>query len=155
MYPIAFKHQALGLLETMNDYEDAAELGVARRTIRNWQSKRSELLAYNGNKRRIKLKPGRRPEVFPGPTGMLEFINGLRDAERALSVRLPRSMWSPGSSVTGVHGSYRTWPTRSRALDRTPSSSFFDAFPLDMDFQDNDLNFILSIVPMGRKACIT
>ncbi|RHX96636.1 hypothetical protein DYB36_011573 [Aphanomyces astaci] len=85
MYPIAFKHQALGLLETMNDYEVAAELGVARRTIRNWQSKRSELLAYKGNKKRIKLKPGRRPEVIPGPTGMLEFINGLRDAERALT----------------------------------------------------------------------
>ncbi|RLO11337.1 hypothetical protein DYB28_010349 [Aphanomyces astaci] len=85
MYPIAFKLQALGLLETMNDYEVAAELGVARRTIRNWQSKRSELLAYKGNKKPMKLKPGARPEVFPDPPGMLEFIHGLRDAERALT----------------------------------------------------------------------
>ncbi|RLO07091.1 hypothetical protein DYB28_003077 [Aphanomyces astaci] len=69
----------------MSVYQVATELGVARRTLRNWVTKRAQILAYRGNKKRMKLTPGGRPEVFPDPPGLLEFIHGLRDSERALT----------------------------------------------------------------------
>ncbi|RLN99216.1 hypothetical protein DYB28_013874, partial [Aphanomyces astaci] len=63
----------------------AALLNVARRTLRNWQKQRNELLAYKGNKKRLKVRPGGRPEQFPDPPGLVQYINDLRDAERALT----------------------------------------------------------------------
>ncbi|ETV74094.1 hypothetical protein H257_11396 [Aphanomyces astaci] len=68
-YPIAFKLEALKLLETLSDYKVAVLLNVARRTLRNWQKQRNELLAYKGKQEA--------PEV--------QYINDLRDAERALT----------------------------------------------------------------------
>ncbi|RHZ14508.1 hypothetical protein DYB26_004224 [Aphanomyces astaci] len=69
----------------MSVYQVATELGVARRTLRNWVNKRAQILAYRGNKKRMKLTPGGRPKVFPDPPGLLEFIHGLRDSVRALT----------------------------------------------------------------------
>ncbi|ETV77477.1 hypothetical protein H257_08887 [Aphanomyces astaci] len=82
-YPIAFKLEALKLLETLSDYKVAALLNVARRALRYWQKQRNELLAYKGNKKRLKVRPGGRPEQFPDPPGLVQYINDLRDAERA------------------------------------------------------------------------
>ncbi|RHZ18810.1 hypothetical protein DYB31_014216, partial [Aphanomyces astaci] len=84
-YPIAFKLEALKLLETLSDYKVAALLNVAHRTLRNWQKQRNELLAYKGNKKHLKVRPGGRPEQFPDPPGLVQYINDLRDAERALT----------------------------------------------------------------------
>ncbi|RHZ00475.1 hypothetical protein DYB37_012837 [Aphanomyces astaci] len=86
MYPISLKLEALGLLESMSDYKVAEKLGIPRRTIRNWTKQRFELLAYEGNKKRMKIEPGRRREAFPDPPGLADFINQLRDAERALTM---------------------------------------------------------------------
>ncbi|RHY55305.1 hypothetical protein DYB34_008631 [Aphanomyces astaci] len=86
MYPISLKLEALGLLEFMSDYKVAEKLGIPRRTIRNWTKQRFELLAYEGNKKRMKIEPGRRREAFPDPPGLVDFINQLRDAERALTM---------------------------------------------------------------------
>ncbi|RHY82401.1 hypothetical protein DYB26_008606 [Aphanomyces astaci] len=55
-YSIAFKLEALKLLETLSDYKVAGLLNVARRTLRNWPKQRNELLAYKGNKKRLKSK---------------------------------------------------------------------------------------------------
>ncbi|RHY99467.1 hypothetical protein DYB31_014106 [Aphanomyces astaci] len=85
MHSIAFKLEALRLIETMNDTKVAVELGVPRRTVRYWYSQRTELFAFNGNKKGMKLQPGGRHEVFPDPPGLVQFINELRDAERALT----------------------------------------------------------------------
>ncbi|RHY02537.1 hypothetical protein DYB36_008393 [Aphanomyces astaci] len=69
-YPISTKLQALGMLETMSDYKVSVALDVPRRTLRNWMSHKHEILAY---------------EVFPEPPGLIEFINHVRDNERALT----------------------------------------------------------------------
>ncbi|RQM30419.1 hypothetical protein B5M09_011963 [Aphanomyces astaci] len=160
--------QALGQLETMNDYEVAAELGVAWRTIRNWQSKRSELLAYKGNKKRMKLKPGGRPEVFRDSPGILEFIHGLRDAERALTKI---------HMVTWIKRNQRAWLV-SYLANKKPGTGYNSLLLLLRRFSarlsSNDLvqangarktwrtrttslrqNFIVSIVTMSQKACTT
>ncbi|RLO06880.1 hypothetical protein DYB28_013259, partial [Aphanomyces astaci] len=84
-YPISTKLQAFGMLETMSDYMVSAALDVPRRTLRNWMSQRHEILAYDGNLKNIKLEPGGRYEVFPDPPGLIEFINHVRDNERALT----------------------------------------------------------------------
>ncbi|RHZ24510.1 hypothetical protein DYB37_012295, partial [Aphanomyces astaci] len=84
-YPISTKLQAFGMLETMSDYKVSAALDVSRRTLRNWMSQRHEILAYDGNLKNIKLEPGGRYEVFPDPPGLIEFINHVRDNERALT----------------------------------------------------------------------
>ncbi|ETV67370.1 hypothetical protein H257_16455 [Aphanomyces astaci] len=68
MHSIAFKLQALKLLESMND------------------TKRTQLLAFDGNKKLMKMQPGGRHEVFPHPSGLVQFINELRDAERGLTI---------------------------------------------------------------------
>ncbi|RHZ42717.1 hypothetical protein DYB26_011663, partial [Aphanomyces astaci] len=84
-YPIAFKLEALKLLETLSDYKVAALINVARRTLRNWQKQCNELLAYKGNKKNLKVRPGRQPEQFPDLPGLVQCINDLRGAERALT----------------------------------------------------------------------
>ncbi|KAF0706512.1 hypothetical protein AaE_014070, partial [Aphanomyces astaci] len=82
---IAFKLEALKLLETLSDYKVAALINVARRTLRNWQKQCNELLAYKGNKKNLKVRPGRQPEQFPDLPGLVQCINDLRGAERALT----------------------------------------------------------------------
>ncbi|RQM20368.1 hypothetical protein B5M09_013482 [Aphanomyces astaci] len=81
-YPISTKLQALGMLETMSDYKVSAALDVPRR---NWMSQRHEILAYDGNLQNIKLEPAGRYDAFPEPPGLIEFINHVRDNERALT----------------------------------------------------------------------
>ncbi|KAF0758132.1 hypothetical protein AaE_004032 [Aphanomyces astaci] len=84
-YPISTKLRALGMLETMSDHKVSAALDVPRRTLRNWMFQRHEILAYDGNLKNMKLEPGGRYEVFPDPPGLIEFINRVRDNERALT----------------------------------------------------------------------
>ncbi|ETV66886.1 hypothetical protein H257_16815 [Aphanomyces astaci] len=114
MYPIAFKLQALGLLETMTVYQVATELGVARRTLRNWVTKRAQILAYRGNKKHMKLTPGVPSEVLPDPPGLLEFIHGLRDSERALTTI---------HMVTWVKRNQREWLV-SYLVDKRPGCGY-------------------------------
>ncbi|ETV82021.1 hypothetical protein H257_05546 [Aphanomyces astaci] len=60
-------------------------MGIARHTIRSWQHQRFELLAYDGNKKCNKLVPGGLYEEFPYLSDLVEFINRVRDNERALT----------------------------------------------------------------------
>ncbi|RQM30994.1 hypothetical protein B5M09_013668, partial [Aphanomyces astaci] len=73
------------MLETMSVYKVSAALDVPRRTLRDWMAQRHEILAYDGNLKNMKLQPGGRYEVFPDPPGLIEFINHVRDNERALT----------------------------------------------------------------------
>ncbi|RLO08097.1 hypothetical protein DYB28_001274, partial [Aphanomyces astaci] len=73
------------MLETMSVYKVSAALDVPRRTLRDWMAQRHEILAYDGNLKNMKLEPGGRYEVFPDPPGLIEFINHVRDNERALT----------------------------------------------------------------------
>ncbi|RHY40914.1 hypothetical protein DYB34_011978 [Aphanomyces astaci] len=98
----------------MSVYQVATELGVARRTLRNWVTKRAQILAYRGNKKRMKLTPGGRPEVFPDPPGLLEFIHGLRDSERALTTI---------HMVTWVKRNQREWLV-SYLVDKKPGCGY-------------------------------
>ncbi|RQM25398.1 hypothetical protein B5M09_001008 [Aphanomyces astaci] len=66
----------------MSDYEVSEQLEIRRRTI---PSKRDDILAYEGNKKRMTINPGGRRETFPDPTGLVEFIAEMRDCERALT----------------------------------------------------------------------
>ncbi|RHZ40641.1 hypothetical protein DYB31_007833 [Aphanomyces astaci] len=95
----------------MSVYQVATELGVARRTLRNWVTKRAQILVYRGNKKRMKLTPGGRPEVFPDPPGLLEFIHGLRDSVRALT------------TIHMVKRNQREWLV-SYLVDKKPGSSY-------------------------------
>ncbi|KAH9100348.1 hypothetical protein LEN26_015934 [Aphanomyces euteiches] len=85
-YPISTRLQALALLECKSDYQVAQGMGIPRRTIRSWADHRYEILAYDGNKKRMKIEPGGRPEEFPNPTGLEAFINEMRRQERALTM---------------------------------------------------------------------
>ncbi|RHY81144.1 hypothetical protein DYB37_011501 [Aphanomyces astaci] len=98
----------------MSVYQVATELGVARRTLRNWVNKRAQILAYRGYKKRMKLTPGGRPEVFPDPPGLLEFIHGLRDSERALTTI---------HMVTWVKRNQREWLV-SYLVDKKPGCGY-------------------------------
>ncbi|ETV97427.1 hypothetical protein H310_09757 [Aphanomyces invadans] len=62
------------------------KLGIPRRTIRAWANNRWEILAYEGNKKRMKIEPGGRTEKFPDPAGLETFINDMRVQERALTM---------------------------------------------------------------------
>ncbi|RLO09314.1 hypothetical protein DYB28_005670 [Aphanomyces astaci] len=70
------------MLETMSDYKVSSALDVPRR---NWMSQRHEILAYDGNLKNIKLEPAGIYDAFPEPPGLIEFINHVRDNERALT----------------------------------------------------------------------
>ncbi|RLO01430.1 hypothetical protein DYB28_015741, partial [Aphanomyces astaci] len=69
----------------MSVYKVSAALDVPRRTLRDWMAQRHEILAYDGNLKNMKLEPGGRYEDFPDPPGLIEFINHVRDNERALT----------------------------------------------------------------------
>ncbi|RHY83178.1 hypothetical protein DYB35_008734 [Aphanomyces astaci] len=84
-YQVAIRLEAIALLETMSDYKVSAQLGIPRRTIRSWADQRDDILAYTGNKKRMKLSPGGRSESFPDPTGLVEFIAEMRARDGALT----------------------------------------------------------------------
>ncbi|RHY05613.1 hypothetical protein DYB25_005057 [Aphanomyces astaci] len=84
-YPISTKLEALVLLETASDRLVSKALGIPRRTLRHWTDQHFELLSYDGNKKNTKLEPRGRSEAFPDPPGLVEFINRVRDSERALT----------------------------------------------------------------------
>ncbi|RHY39562.1 hypothetical protein DYB30_000467 [Aphanomyces astaci] len=84
-YTIATKLKVLALLETSTDQQVSDMLSIPRRTIRTWVNQKRDILAYNGNKKRMKVDPGGRPEEFPDPEGLVDYINQMRAQERALT----------------------------------------------------------------------
>ncbi|RHY40403.1 hypothetical protein DYB38_008463, partial [Aphanomyces astaci] len=84
-YERAVRLQVLELVETSNVHNVSKLLGIPRCTIRSWIDQKDDILAFDGNKKRMKLSPGGRPESFPDPVGLLEFIKEMRVRERALT----------------------------------------------------------------------
>ncbi|RHY36934.1 hypothetical protein DYB25_009926 [Aphanomyces astaci] len=84
-YEMAVRLQVLELVETSNVHNVSKLLGIPRRTIRSWIDQKDDILAFDGNKKRMKLSPGGRPESFPDPVGLLECIMEMRVRERALT----------------------------------------------------------------------
>ncbi|RHZ02849.1 hypothetical protein DYB37_012426 [Aphanomyces astaci] len=98
----------------MRVYQVATELGVARRTLQNWVTKRAQILAYRGDKKYMKLTPGGRPEVFPYPIGLLEFIHGYGT--------LTKPLLRP-QMVTWVNRNQREWLV-SYLADKKPGCGY-------------------------------
>ncbi|ETV64158.1 hypothetical protein H257_18907, partial [Aphanomyces astaci] len=73
-YPISTKLEAIGLLESMSCHEVARVLKVPRRTVRSWLTQRSELLAYDGNKKNNKLEPCGRYETLQIKVNQREWL---------------------------------------------------------------------------------
>ncbi|RLO03737.1 hypothetical protein DYB28_007750 [Aphanomyces astaci] len=78
---MAVRLQVLKLVETSNVHNVSKLLGIPRRTIRSWIDQKDDILAFDGNKKRMKLSPGGRPD----PVGLLECIKEMRVRERALT----------------------------------------------------------------------
>ncbi|RHY95819.1 hypothetical protein DYB35_002836 [Aphanomyces astaci] len=77
-YEMAVRLQVLELVETSNVHNVSKLLGIPRRTIRSWIDQKDDILAFDGNKKRMKLSLGGNPESFPDPVGLLEFIKEMR-----------------------------------------------------------------------------
>ncbi|RLO00177.1 hypothetical protein DYB28_010025, partial [Aphanomyces astaci] len=84
-YAISVKLDALAMMASMSDYKVSENLGIPRRTIRSWFDQRDEITAFQGNKKRMKVSPGGRREMFPDPEGLVDFIVEMRVRERALT----------------------------------------------------------------------
>ncbi|KAF0709046.1 hypothetical protein AaE_012998 [Aphanomyces astaci] len=72
---MAVRLQVLKLVETSNVHNVSKLLGIPRRTIRSWIDQKDDILAFDGNKKRMKLSPGGRPD----PVGLLECIKEMRN----------------------------------------------------------------------------
>ncbi|ETV71550.1 hypothetical protein H257_13214 [Aphanomyces astaci] len=72
-------------MASMSDYKVSENIGIPRSTIRSWFDQRDEFTAFQGNKKRMKVSPGGRREMFPDPKGLVDFIVEMRVRERALT----------------------------------------------------------------------
>ncbi|KAH9100765.1 hypothetical protein Ae201684P_006959 [Aphanomyces euteiches] len=83
-YPVEVKLTALGLLLDHSDYAVSALMGIPRRTIRNWEKQRYEILAFEGNKQRKKISNVGH-EIFPDPPALVSYMTRVRQQEKALT----------------------------------------------------------------------
>ncbi|KAH9147364.1 hypothetical protein AeRB84_008999, partial [Aphanomyces euteiches] len=72
------------LLLDHSDYAVSALMGIPRRTIRNWEKQRYEILAFEGNKQRKKISNVGH-EIFPDPPALVSYMTRVRQQEKALT----------------------------------------------------------------------
>ncbi|KAF0701199.1 Aste57867_8308 [Aphanomyces stellatus] len=82
-YTLAFKPNAIGLLQSTGPTELSKLIGVPIANLKRWKQKTAVLLAFEGNKRRKNLDGAGRPEEIPDTIATVAYMNKMRDNERA------------------------------------------------------------------------
>ncbi|RHY57203.1 hypothetical protein DYB30_005174 [Aphanomyces astaci] len=89
-YPVSFKLHALQLLRMKLKGHHSTAPSVRG----TWctkphhsfvENQKDDILDYRGNKKRMKISPGGRCEIFPDPNGLFEYISEMRVCEGTLT----------------------------------------------------------------------
>jgi hypothetical protein len=84
-YSIALKIDMIGLLQETNPRDLAKSTGLPHANLQRWKAMSSKHLAFPGNKKRKNLSGAGRPEAMPDSEALVQFMEKMRDEERALT----------------------------------------------------------------------